>query len=668
MKSINSKVLRQKRFGQYFSGEKVADLLVSLIPEKHLIHTVIDPMMGIGDMLSAVQRAGIEVEKMVGIEIDDTIKDECINNVPVGNLVFEDAFSSNEKYMSEGWDLVITNPPYVRYQLQTDDVDCVMPDGNKIRKNLLQSISLMPNLRVSEKKMFLELVRGYSGLADMAVPSWILCASMVKQNGYLAIVVPDSWLSREYASPVQYMLLKCFDVITIARDIGAAWFENALIRTCLIVAKRNEIVDLLDSKNKRTYYINLGPDLIGERSLVDNICFESTKGINALQKLMGSQKEVKTALFNTYLTQTYALFPNLMKSKEVTKWSSNNERLEISDAERLPLGLKLLGYNFYPYKFTTIEKMGLYCGQGLRTGANDFFYGTICGELPEEIDLDSKYWYSKKIKVPKKYVIKTLQNRREIGGLYVDSKRLKTALIYLTNSIREKDKNVLSAQCKQGFDIASQELSDYIDAAEVYISPKGKRFAELSAVKPNEKKDSTGYFRFWYMLPALTKRHLPNMCITRICSKSVECLYIAQSNESPIAVDANFVTLWCDNENIKMAMLALLNSTWFRCNMELVCTVMGGGALKVEANHLKTVLFPQYTSEQLVSLASCGNSICKAGDISSVLQKEIDLATLAPFYNIERKSLLAELKRIQQSKMRERGVAYDEQECVERLC
>ena len=28
--------------------------------------------------------------------------------------------------------------------------------------------------------------------SDMAVPSWLLCASMVKQDGYLAMVVPDT--------------------------------------------------------------------------------------------------------------------------------------------------------------------------------------------------------------------------------------------------------------------------------------------------------------------------------------------------------------------------------------------------------------------------------------------------------------------------------------------
>lgn len=43
--------LHKKRFGQYFSGEKVADMLFDLLPENATWDTVVDPMAGIGDML-----------------------------------------------------------------------------------------------------------------------------------------------------------------------------------------------------------------------------------------------------------------------------------------------------------------------------------------------------------------------------------------------------------------------------------------------------------------------------------------------------------------------------------------------------------------------------------------------------------------------------------------
>ena len=113
-------------------------------------------------------------------------------------------FQSEAIVTEKGWDLVITNPPYVRYQLQTDD-NSVMPTGNTIRNNLFALLNKLPYLDVKERQMLLQITKNYSGLSDMAVPSWILCASLVKTGGILAMVVPETWLSREYAKPIQYL-------------------------------------------------------------------------------------------------------------------------------------------------------------------------------------------------------------------------------------------------------------------------------------------------------------------------------------------------------------------------------------------------------------------------------------------------------------------------------
>ena len=51
MKRIQSDALHKKRFGQYFSGKQVADMLFSLLPKNQEWKTVVDPMVGIGDML-----------------------------------------------------------------------------------------------------------------------------------------------------------------------------------------------------------------------------------------------------------------------------------------------------------------------------------------------------------------------------------------------------------------------------------------------------------------------------------------------------------------------------------------------------------------------------------------------------------------------------------------
>ena len=69
-----------------------------------------------------------------------------------------------------------------------------MPSAQEIRENLIVQIGRTSYLSDEEKALFLQLAKNYSGLSDMAVPAWLLCAALVKKDGYLAMVVPETWL------------------------------------------------------------------------------------------------------------------------------------------------------------------------------------------------------------------------------------------------------------------------------------------------------------------------------------------------------------------------------------------------------------------------------------------------------------------------------------------
>ncbi len=138
------------------------------------------------------------------------------------------------------WDLVIANPPYVRYQSTSKGTgkDYALPNAVEVRNGLIANIGLLPALDDTDKELFTKLAHSYSGLADLAVPSLILCAGLVAPGGRLALVVPESWLSRDYATVAHYMLLRWFDIEYIVEDEHAAWFADAQVKTTLLVAKR----------------------------------------------------------------------------------------------------------------------------------------------------------------------------------------------------------------------------------------------------------------------------------------------------------------------------------------------------------------------------------------------------------------------------------------------
>ena len=557
--------LHKKRFGQFFSGQKVADMLFSLLPEDKVWANVVDPMAGIGDMLVSVSEHISYNPHMLGIEIDELVARDCADRVPEAKIICSDAFKSSELIIPEGWDLVITNPPYVRYQLQ--DENEVMPSARDIRENLVQQIRAIPYLTASEKTLFLSLAWNYSGLADMAVPAWILCAALVKKGGYLAIVVPETWLNRNYASPIQYLIQKCFEIEVIAKDANASWFPEVLVKTSLVVARRTAIKKVADTAS-------------------------------SLTRIIEADRE--------YTQPSLSLFPYIKGTKDAQKWSCKEDEDFFSKELQLPHELETILTGKLEEYFSLAE-IGIECGQGFRSGANDFFYVSIKKREGDTFLVQSKAWDQggKEYRFKKDDILLALQNRGKVEGLVVTPDKLMDGVVYPQSEI-------------------SGDLQRYIDSAEKYRDLKGLRFKDYSAVKPNEKKIGDNIVREWFRLPKMASRHLPNLCLTRVSAKIPECLYVEQSTTQPIAIDANMVTLWsADGRTIRIA-TAMLNSTWTKISLELICTVMGGGALKVEASHLKKLLFPKFSEVQFDALERAGIELVKKGEMTDELQKQID--------------------------------------------
>jgi hypothetical protein len=138
-----------------------------------------------------------------------------------------------------------------------------------------------------------------------------------------------------------------------------------------------------------------------------------------------------------------------------------------------------------------------------------------------------------------------------------------------------------------------------------YTSTKGdKLIPELSAVKTNIRETCSGsrpkFPKFWYMLPDFKHRHLPDAFVPRINQNTPKVL---PNRQPPILIDANFSTLWPKNKLWTPESIAsLLNSAWGQACMECVGTPMGGGALKLEATHLRRFPMPNLTKDEIKKL------------------------------------------------------------------
>jgi hypothetical protein len=90
-------------------------------------------------------------------------------------------------------------------------------------------------------------------------------------------------------------------------------------------------------------------------------------------------------------------------------------------------------------------------------------------------------------------------------------------------------------------------------------------------------------------------------------------------------VDANFSTLWPTEDSAASApaILALLNSGWASAYFETACTVLGGGALKVEAAHIRRLPVPKIDRHDWRSLERLGAKLIQSEGAVPV-RSEID--------------------------------------------
>ena len=642
-----------KRYGQVFSGKKVGELLVSMLPKKLVVKSIIDPMVGKGDLLQAACVKYPQADKILGIDIDEDVKDKCNDVVPEAEILIKDAFKCNEIDIEGGWDLVITNPPYIRYQTLKNNPEIGLPDGKELRGCLINHIQNTRLLNDLEKQLYLDVSKSYSGLSDMAVPSWILCASIVKKGGYMAMVVPETWLNRDYAMPIHYLLLRCFEIVAIARDVESAWFENAEVRTCLVICKRKEN-EPIENSYSDTVLLELQSGIKDQESLVGSMKYMGCIGYEAVNRIIATKAIFSSEDFSSRIVPALELFPGFIGKLNKQKWIHEEDKVQIENTTFLPNEIRSIASKCDDVEYDSLEDLGWTVGQGLRTGANEFFYAQLLSENAVNI-VQTEQWYGRRIALSSHNIRKALKKRSDINGLVVNYDDLNKCVFYIQNQVRQVDYYRLTKKAAEHYTLMESELDDYITKGEKYISPShNKKFRELSAVITNEKKIDDKYERFWYMLPPLKERHIPNLCISRVCSESPETILINQAEKREIIVDANFITLWNQNHRDQVITFALLNSTWTKLFLEVIGTVMGGGALKVEASHVRKIVFPRLDNDKKTELEHIGEALLKRRNINNKIQKQIDEIVTSPFGDENKISVSNQTEKLLLKKIKER--------------
>jgi len=632
---------QRKKLGQFFTGLPLARLLAVLSTRK-TCRTVIDPMAGTGDLLDAViersDRNEIPLTQVDAIEIDVTTAERCEKRlspwlgimpsiqqqVHIGSAFDPDILS---KQPANGYDLVITNPPYVRYQTVSQNGS--INNGQSrydIRSALLDMVE--GRVPVQEQAIWRELIRGFSGLSDLSVPSWLLAAMLVKPSGVLALVAPATWRTRNYADVLLYMLARFFSLDAVVADRQPGWFSEALVRTHLVIATRlssdkacSPLQDRKDGENSCAW-VEIDPEaragdslvgaafpsddpelefahwLFGQRHVSDN-----PRGVLVNERRNGD--EIASVLARCHRAPWFRkveptaaegpLFGNLKRS------TKNIIPHLLGDV----LGSCLTGLVY-------LTQLGISISQGLRTGCNDFFYVDLVEQIDDQFAKvrASNLLGGACLTVPIRVLGQVLRRQSEVQA-FINGESLPGRVLDLRHYVLPEDYPDV-VQAKSSYEylglqppvIMPDDLANHVRRAA--ITRRGKKgdgalIPCLSAVKTNVRPAKSGprpqIPRFWYMLPDFARRHRPDVFVPRINQHTP----LAVANRvPPILIDANFSTVWAENSRWRARSIeALLNSSWARACMEAIGTPMGGGALKLEATHLRRLPMPRLNDQDI---------------------------------------------------------------------
>lgn len=630
---------RRKRLGQYFTGTSLGRLLAALGGANKKT-SVLDPMSGSGDLLVACAELGVDAKAMGAMEIDPVAMEMCEQRLPGASAVLGNAFDPKVlcKLPRLQWDLVIANPPYVRYQSTSKGTgkDYALPSAVEVRNGLIASIGLLPALDGTDKALFTKLAHSYSGLADLAVPSWILCAGLVAPGGRLALVVPESWLSRDYATVVHYMLLRWFDIEYIIEDEHAAWFADAQVKTTLLVAKRIPRREGAFSFRKDKSFLKIA--VSGKASGPTGPCSRLRQGKRTPEKHFANDARYwlstgtahEDDMIRAYHVPLTRVATNLQGACVRQKWLPSLNETPVETGPVVPHELEAwLDRSASAGRPASLSALGVSAGQGLRTGANSFFYA----EAKKDGSLSfEKLHPGLSCTVPTDIAIAAVRKQADLPEGYATTPATTPGKVLdLRRHALPEDLRSAGKQFASSFQAMPHGLAKVVrKAAGMPFGDEGKvkRIWELSAVKPNIRKgrpEASVPPRFWYMLPDFAQRHRPDLLVARINSGSPKAWL---NIDRKCIVDANFATLWIEEKNVsKHALLALLNSAWTAAALEYSASVMGGGALKVEATHLRRLPIPSLSPDTTSCLTRLGRSLvrAKSEEKAQAILYEIDM-------------------------------------------
>lgn len=226
MGQITGSLSAQKLRGGYYTPKPIADFMCSWGIELET-QKVLEPSCGDGNFVESAilrfQALGITGENLKGrIKGVELLEEESLKakvraaylGLNSNTIVNSDFFQFLEENGNTRFDLVIGNPPFIRYQNFPEE-------HRKLAIKRMQELGLNPNK-----------------LTNIWVPFLVISASLLNENGKLGMVIPAELFQVKYAAETRVFLSNFFERITIV-TFKKLVFDNIQQEVVLLLCEKH---------------------------------------------------------------------------------------------------------------------------------------------------------------------------------------------------------------------------------------------------------------------------------------------------------------------------------------------------------------------------------------------------------------------------------------------
>lgn len=275
---------KEKLRGGFYTPSNIASFILKWAFNENKKMDILEPSSGDGIFLSEIKKGEYSYNSITAIELDpieaNKVKKLNLKNSTVLNSDFHDfCIESHKKF-----DLVIGNPPYIRYQF-----------FNKEQQ-------------ISAEKIFKKAELGYSKLTNAWVSFVVGSTLMLKDKGKIAFVLPAELLQVSFAKTLRSFLAHSYNKITII-SFEKLVFPDIQQEVILLLCEKNNtkshLIEHLELKDAGSLE-NL--DLSRVKKPTKKIDFTSNKWtfyfleqkeIDLLEKLQNNKKIPKFGDFSS---------------------------------------------------------------------------------------------------------------------------------------------------------------------------------------------------------------------------------------------------------------------------------------------------------------------------------------------------------------------------------